>query len=119
MPKNKIIDLRNHMFDTIERLLDEENPMDLDRAETVAKVGQVIVNTAKVESDFLRHIGSGQSKFFENQQQLNEIATPIQPKQLSEASCFEHAAKFGHVKKTAEECENFSVGCPNCPFTTN
>ncbi len=50
--KNKLEDLHTHLFDTLERLLDEDNPMDLERAETVAKVGQVIVNSAKVEVDF-------------------------------------------------------------------
>lgn len=51
--KNKIEDLRNHLFATIEALMDEEKPMDLDRAETIASVAQVIVNSAKVEVDFI------------------------------------------------------------------
>jgi len=52
--KNKIEDLRNHLFVAIEQLMDKENPMPLDRAQTVADVAQVIVNSAKVEVDFLR-----------------------------------------------------------------
>lgn len=61
--KNKIEDLRNHLFVTIESLLDEENPMDLNRAKTVAEVAQVIVNSAKVEVDAIKaikgHNGTG------------------------------------------------------------
>lgn len=55
--KNSIEDLRNHLFETIESLKDEENPMDIERAKTIADVGQTIINSAKVEVDFLRHTG--------------------------------------------------------------
>ncbi len=57
MPRNKIEDLRNHLFATIEGLLDEENPLDIERAKTVALVSQVIVNSAKVEVDFMKKVG--------------------------------------------------------------
>lgn len=52
--KNTMTDLRNHLFATIEHLLDEDAPLDLERAKTVADVAQVIVNSAKAEVDFLR-----------------------------------------------------------------
>lgn len=52
--KNKIEDLRNHLFATLEALQDEDNPMDLNRAKAIADVAQVIVNSAKVEVDFLK-----------------------------------------------------------------
>jgi hypothetical protein len=56
--KNKINDLRNHLFATIESLQDETAPMDLDRAKTIADVAQVIINSAKVEVDFIKVIGA-------------------------------------------------------------
>ena len=63
MPKNKIEDLRNHLFETLEKLNDKDEPMELDRAKTIADVAQVIVNSAKVEVDFIkatgRDIGTG------------------------------------------------------------
>lgn len=52
--KNKIEDLRDHLFATIEALQDQEKPMELERAKTIAEVAQVIVNSAKVEVDYLR-----------------------------------------------------------------
>ncbi len=52
--KNKIEDLRNHLFATIEALQDEEKPMDIGRAKTIAEVAQVIINSAKVEVDYIR-----------------------------------------------------------------
>lgn len=55
--KNKIDDLRNHLFETLEALRDEENPMELDRARTVADVARVIVESAKVEVDMLKATG--------------------------------------------------------------
>ena len=55
--RNKIEDLRNHLFLTLENLLDEDNPMDIDRAKAVADVSQVIVNSAKIEVDFIKATG--------------------------------------------------------------
>ena len=52
--KNKIEDLRNHLFATLEALQDEEKPMDIERAKAVAEVAQAVIETAKVEIAFLR-----------------------------------------------------------------
>lgn len=56
--KNKIEDLRDHLFATLEALQDEDAPMDLDRAKAVADVAQTIINSAKVEVDFLKVTGA-------------------------------------------------------------
>jgi len=64
--KNKIEDLRNHLFETLEDLRDKEKPMDLDRAKAIAQVGQVIVNSAKVENDFLKITGNVSGSGFIN-----------------------------------------------------
>lgn len=61
--RNKIEDLRNHLFATIEQLQDEEKPMDLDRAKAIADVAQVIINSAKVEIDFLNKVGGNGTNF--------------------------------------------------------
>lgn len=50
--KNKIQDLRNHLFEVIEKVKDGDMP--LDRAKVVADVAQVIINSAKAETEFLR-----------------------------------------------------------------
>ena len=52
MPRDKIQDLRHHLFETIEMLNDKE--MDIATAKAIAEVSQVIVNTAKVEVSFIR-----------------------------------------------------------------
>jgi hypothetical protein len=55
--KNKIDDLRNHLFATLEALRDEEKPMELDRARAIADVARVIVDSAKAEVQFLEATG--------------------------------------------------------------
>jgi len=54
---NKIEDVRTHLFETLAALRDPKNPMDLDRARTVAEVSKVIIDSAKVKVDFLRVAG--------------------------------------------------------------
>lgn len=76
MPKNKIEDLRNLLFETMERLMDDENPMDIDRAEAIGKTAQVIVNSAKVEVDFMKQTGFGGSQFLQNTRTPLELAAP-------------------------------------------
>lgn len=55
--KNKIEDLRNHLFATLEALHDEEKPMDIQRAKAISEVAQTIINSAKVEVDFIEATG--------------------------------------------------------------
>lgn len=65
MAKNKMEDLRNHLFETLEALKDEEKPMDLQRAKAISDVAQTIINSAKVEIELLNVIGKDtHSDFF-------------------------------------------------------
>ena len=79
--KNKIDDLRNHLFETLEALKDEDKPMELDRARAIADVSKVIVDSAKVEVDFLRVTGNMRSTGFLPEERDE---TP-KPKQLAAA----------------------------------
>lgn len=62
--KNKIEDLRNHLFETIEALKDPDKPMDLDRAGSIAAVARVIVDSAKVEVDMVKAVGAAAGSGF-------------------------------------------------------
>ena len=62
--KNKIEDLRNHLFATLEALSDKENPMEIDRAKAIADVARVIVDSAKAEVAFLNATGQCQPTGF-------------------------------------------------------
>ena len=56
--KNKIEDLRNHMFAALEKLSEAETPeelkSELDRSKAIADLGKVIVESAKAEVDFVK-----------------------------------------------------------------
>ena len=62
MARNKINDLRDHLFETLERLKDGD--IDIDTAKTMAEVSQVIINSAKVEVDYIRITGANQNTGF-------------------------------------------------------
>ena len=62
--KNKIDDLRNHLFETLEALKDKDDPMDVKRAQAVADVARTIIESAKVEVDFLKVTGALKSTNF-------------------------------------------------------
>lgn len=62
---NKMTDLRNHLFATLEALQDKTEPMDIDRAKAIAEVGKVLVDSAKVEVLYLKVMdGDGKSTGF-------------------------------------------------------
>jgi hypothetical protein len=61
MARNKIEDLRDHLFEIIEML--KENDMGLDKAKAIADIAQVIVNSAKVEVDFIKVVHGNGSGF--------------------------------------------------------
>lgn len=60
-----ITDMREHLMQTLAALRDRENPMDVDRARAVAQVAGVLVDSAKVEVDFIRATGATSSDFIQ------------------------------------------------------
>ena len=58
-------ELRSALMNTLNDLRDRENPMEVDRAKAVAQVAGVLVETAKVEIDFLKVTGGSSSSFIE------------------------------------------------------
>lgn len=60
-------DMREHLMETLAALRDRDNPMDVDRARAVAQVAGVLVDSAKVEVDYIRATGSdGDSLFIDS-----------------------------------------------------
>lgn len=60
---NDIDALRQHLFETLAALRDKDAPMDLDRAHMVAEIAGKIIETAKVEVNFIRETGAVGSGF--------------------------------------------------------
>lgn len=69
--KNKIEDLRNHLFAALEGLGDTEKPMEIERAKAISEVAQTIINSAKVEVDFIKATGGNKAQPFIQSQPLN------------------------------------------------
>lgn len=65
---NTIAELRAHLFDTLQKLSDKENPMEIERAKAISEVSQVIINSAKVEVDFMRVTNGKGTGFIPEQQ---------------------------------------------------
>lgn len=57
--------LRQHLLDTLAELRDRERPMEPDRARAVAQIAAVLVDTAKVEVDYLKATGQSHAGFME------------------------------------------------------
>lgn len=63
--KNTMDDLRNHLFATIEALQDPDKPMEVERAKAINQTAQTLINSAKVEVDFIEATGhEGTGVFF-------------------------------------------------------
>lgn len=67
MARNKMNDLRDHLFAQLERLGDEELTaeqlqIEMNRAKALSSVAGVIVGSAKVELDYMKAIGAEEIK---------------------------------------------------------
>jgi hypothetical protein len=58
-----IEDVRTHLFAVLDGLADKDKPMELERARAICEAAQTIINTAKVEVDYLKVTGRNQSAF--------------------------------------------------------
>ena len=88
MAKNSIADLRDHLFETIEALKDKEAPMELDRAKAICQAAQTIINSAKVEVDYLETVGEMMGQTFPDlgeREFFNRKALPAPSTRLTKA----------------------------------
>jgi hypothetical protein len=82
--KNKISDLRNHMFAALERLGNEELTEDqlkneIIRAQAISEVGKVIVESAKTEVMFAKltgNKGAAPVAYLEEEEEIKKIERP-------------------------------------------
>lgn len=57
--------VREQLLSTLSDLRDRKNPMDIDRARAIAQVASVLVDSAKVEVDYIKVTGADRSDFIE------------------------------------------------------
>lgn len=61
--------VRQSLLDTLADLRNRETPMDIERAKAVAQVASVLVDTAKVENEYLKITGQDSSNFLAQPEQ--------------------------------------------------
>lgn len=64
---NHIETVRSALLDTLADLRNKANPMDLSRAKAVAEIASVLVDTARVENDYLKITRQSHSAFLDNE----------------------------------------------------
>jgi hypothetical protein len=79
MAKNKISDLRDHLFSALERIDDdqlssEELEIEIKKAQAVANLSSMVIQSAKIEIDFIKVTGRLDS----NTELFKSIDTPKQ-----------------------------------------
>lgn len=70
---NTISDLRKHLFDAIQGVRD--GTMDTEKAKTVAELSKVVVESAKVEVDFMKAGGLTNGTGFIPEKQIEQQPT--------------------------------------------
>ena len=76
---NNISTVRQHLLDTLADLRNRENPMEIERARAVAQVASVIIDSAKVEVDFIKASGAIGSDFIQPEQADDDKAGALPP----------------------------------------
>lgn len=79
-----ITQVRQSLLDTLSDLRNREQPMDIERAKAVATVASVLVDTAKVENEYLKITNQDRSNFLETPPDLigvtsDGVPTPNNP----------------------------------------
>lgn len=70
---NNMQTLRDHLFDTLKGLKD--GSLEVEKAKVIGDISQVLINTAKVEVDFIRANSGGKSEFFASEvKQISETS---------------------------------------------
>ena len=67
MSNPHIDQVRQSLLDTLADLRSRENPMDIDRAKAVATVASVLIDSARVENEYLKLTGQDHSQFLETE----------------------------------------------------
>jgi hypothetical protein len=66
--------LRDSLFETIELL--KSGKMEVDKAKAISSLGQVVVNSAKVEVEFIKEMGGKGTGFIETETNVKKLERP-------------------------------------------
>ena len=76
MSNPHINEVRQSLLDTLKDLRSKDQPMDIERAKAVATVASVLVDTARVENDYLKITGQDSSNFMDKPDGVQQIDGP-------------------------------------------
>lgn len=112
MPKNKLEDLRNHLFEAIELLKDGD--LDVEKAKAIKGLGDTIVNSAKAEihaANAVKNNSRFNSEFFNHEKTID-----ITPQTKLLAGDEVENCKCGSEVYPAdlEKCEQLGLDYPRC-----
>lgn len=65
--------LRDHLMQTLASLRDRDNPMEPDRARAIGQVASVLIDSARVEVDYIKATGADRSDFLEGAPSVPQI----------------------------------------------
>jgi hypothetical protein len=85
VPKNRLQDLRDHLFEQLEALRDKDGQLDdeIKRPKAIAKLSTAIIETAKVEVRYAEAVGALPSgEFFEGPNKRPALTAP-DPRRLA------------------------------------
>jgi hypothetical protein len=93
--------VREVLFDTLDKLRNKQ--IDIETAKSIQDVSQTLLNSARLELDFLKHSENVKSKFFDSEEVSNAIEEQkAKQKQMSISA--NEDSKEG-IDKTLEEIE--------------
>lgn len=87
MAKNKISDLRDHLFETLEKLKDGE--IEIERAQAIVGVSNAIIGTARAEIDLMKAVNASapaSAAFFGMPEDRQIAAVPSRKPSLDDES---------------------------------
>jgi len=94
-----LLHVRDALFDTLDKLRNKQ--IDIDTAKTIQGVSQTLLNSAKLEMEFLKHTDNVRSKFFDSEEVLNELEkVKVKHKQITASVVPEK-----EIDKTLKEIE--------------
>ena len=82
---NDINQLRDIMFETLKSLKDQAQPLDVERAKAISNAAQVIINSVKVEIDYLRVSGGTGTQFIPDVPEPRGLTVTTSKQQMSKS----------------------------------
>lgn len=76
---SNISTVRQHLLDTLADLRNRENPMEIERAKAIAQVAGVLIDSAKVEVEFIKATSADKSDFIQPEEVAETTTTGLPP----------------------------------------